>query len=200
MVFCDGGKDDDSAINLPNLSKPLRVISMRHHHLEIVEPPNNDTGLHYCIPQNSSDIVMPPINISKGRLATKMKNVNSLIAALNDITEKFPASFHRSEGKCVSRDMSLVDKDSYYICVGTTAKRSGGVSLYNTAFANSKLESQDRMLKLFKSIEFLWFEWVDRRHLKIILDGIEMTDAKTFTLPYDTSRRSQVYGAFASGK
>lgn len=200
MVFCDGGKDDDSAINLPNLSKPLRVISMRHHHLEIVEPPNNDTGLRYCIPKNSSDIVLPPINISKGRLATKMKSVNSLIAALNDITEKFPASFHRGEGKCVSRDMSLEDKDSYYICVGTTAKRSGGVSLYNTAFAKSKPESQDRMLKLFKSIEFLWFEWVDRRHLKIILDGIEMTDAKTFTLPYDTSRRSQVYGAFASGK
>ncbi len=84
--------------------------------------------------------------------------------------------------------------------MGTTAKRKGGVSLYNSAFAMSKPESQHRMLRLIGSIESLWFEWVDRQHLKIILEGIKMTNAKTFTLPYDTSRSSQVYGAFASGK
>ena len=198
-VFCDGGKDEDSAFNVPNLSKPVRVISIRDGHLVILEPPHNK-GLGYCIPNHSSDIILPPINITKSRFATKTKNVHSLITALNDITKWYQASFHRSDSKSVARDMNLEGKDSYYICVGTTAKQSGGVSLYNAAFANSKPESQQRMLKLIKSIEFLWFEWVERRHLKIILDGIEMTDAKTFTLPYDTSRSSQVYGAFASGK
>ncbi len=81
-VFCNGGKDEDSAINLPNLSKPVQVISMRDGYLEIIEPPDNTKGLIYRIRYHSSDIIMPPINITKNRFATKEKHVNSLCTAL----------------------------------------------------------------------------------------------------------------------
>jgi len=62
------------------------------------------------------------------------------------------------------------------------------------------VKSQRRMLRLFRNIENSWQEWIDRKHLKIVQDGIKMTNATTFTLPYDSSKKTKVYGAFAAGK
>jgi hypothetical protein len=165
-VFCDGGKDDNNAIDLPNGSKPEKVISIRHGHLFVIDIPNDKKGVMYRLRNHSSDIIMPPRASTKECMLTTKNHVTSLFAALEDITNQYTASFTRGAGQCISLDNNLEGKNSYYICAGTYANRQGGVSSYNKAFAMSDERSQLRMLKLFQNIENSWQEWIDRKHLK----------------------------------
>jgi hypothetical protein len=145
-VFCDGGKDDINAIDLPNGSKPEKVISIRLGHLFVIDVPNDNKGFMYRIPKHSSDVIMPPRASTKGCMLTKKKHVKSLFAALEDITKQYTASFCRGEGQCIGRDNNLEGKNNYYICAGTYANRKGGVSPYNTAFEISKIAGRNGLI------------------------------------------------------
>ena len=203
FVYCDGGRDSNNAIVPPTVKgKPPRVISMRNGHLKVIDSHfSSDSGLLYKLGDNTyCDIIMPPLSTSRKAMKTKPSDAKSLFIALEDVEKHYGKSFSRGNGQVIALDEGL-EVCNYYVCAGTYPNRcGGGISPYNVAFAKSNPSSQNRIMKLFKNVEYLFNEWIDARETRIAYKALKLVNGKTFTLPSNPSNKSALYGAFASGK
>ena len=203
FVYCDGGRDSNNAIVPPTVKgKPPRVISMRNGHLKVIDSHfSSDSGLLYKLGDNTCcDIIMPPLSTSRKAMKTKPSDAKSLFIALEDVEKHYGKSFSRGNGQVIALDEEL-EGCNYYVCAGTYPNRcGGGISPYNVAFAKSNPSSQNRIMKLFKNVEYLFNEWIDARETRIAYKALKLVNGKTFTLPSNPSNKSALYGAFASGK
>jgi hypothetical protein len=208
FVFCDGGCDATKAIEPPIVNgKSPRVISIRGKHLKVIDThlASEDTGIIYKLDGKSSDVILPPRKSSFHALATKSNDAETLFMALEDIENHYSKSVRRGKSTQVvvldNDDDGDSDSDNHiYICAGSTPKRNGvGISPYNVAFADSKPESQKRVLRLFKNVEYLFKEWMDTPEVRTVVDAKKLVNGSTFSTPCNDDK-SEMYGAFASGK
>ena len=197
-VYADGGNKNNKQIQpKKDDNKNVIIISINNKELFVpkqhVKKKGNGKGLCY-VQDNVFQFVLCPRHRSLEETKVAGAGMQAkLIDAYCDAIDK--GSNNKRGSKCSIKSNTAFK----YVCAGAAPNRaSRGVTPVHHVIRNLDQKSQKMILDHFKGIERLFKEFLPTSTVQQVLGGIDLVDAKTFTIT--NGKSSEIYASFAVGK
>ena len=204
VVFVDGGSPGNPTIDpqLPSSTTKsdsndeVHILYIASGDLEVPTQHLKDPtkGLRFKPSQDGpSQILLVPRAKSLHHMGTKRSI--GLCNALDAVEAEVKTTLKRGGKKHVVRHGT-----HKYICVGTqTCRATTGIRDMHYALTHISQQHQAILCKHFSKMDELFVQFVDTDQIRLVKEGIDLVQAKTFSVPTRKAPPSRIYGAFASG-